>query len=59
MGLLKLGAVVFFAYTVGGSVGMAIVTRVSDHPTDDKIAGAKWAGRAVAFVALGYLASKI
>ena len=58
-GLLKLGAVVYVSYVFGGIPGTAILGAVTSSPTPSQVKGAVWASRAVSFVALSYLASKL
>lgn len=60
MGLIKLGVVVFFAYTLGGKLGeMTLAAATSTPQAPDTVKGARWAGRAVAFVGFGYVAQKL
>lgn len=58
LGIAKLGAVVFFSYTIGGAIGLKIAN-AAHVDGEDKVSGAVWAARAMSFVALGYIASKI
>lgn len=61
MGLIKLGLVVFGAYTVGGRIGgyLGGMLLNDNTRTDSMVQGSIWAGRAVTFVALSYIASKV
>jgi hypothetical protein len=58
LGIVKLGAVVFLSYTVGGAIGLKIANAAHVENVD-RVKGTVWAGRAMTFVALGYVASKI
>jgi hypothetical protein len=55
MGILKLGVAVFGAYLIGGKVGAMVVHSSSVEVVE----GAKWAGRAVAFVGIAYVLGKL
>lgn len=66
MGVVKLGLVVFGAFAFGGRVGLGVYNAAGGTATTDSSGrytdsaqGAIWAGRAVMFLALGYVASKV
>lgn len=66
MGIVKIGAVVFGTFAIGGRVGLGIYNALSKSPTNnndgtmtDAAQGAVWAGRVVTFLALSYVASKV
>lgn len=66
IGIIKLGAVVFATFAIGGRIGLGVYRSVSDKPINrpdgmltDAATGAVWAGRAVTFVGLSYLSSKV
>lgn len=59
LGIIKFGAVVYASYVFGGMPGAFVLNHVTADPTPTQVKGAVWAGRAVTFVGLSYLASKL